>query len=357
MSNFPKFTIKQMLENGVHFGHKSMLWNPKMSPYIYCERNGVHIINLQKTAQLLHESLYVVYQTIRKNPKAKILFVGTKHQASSLIRKYAMHCGQFFVDHRWLGGMLTNWNTVSKSIKKLADYEKLLAEEATSEGGKYSKKELLEIDRSREKLDRSLGGIREMRQKPDLVFIIDTNKEKIAVQESKKLGIPVMAVLDTNSNIENVNYPIPGNDDSSKSVGFYCDMLSQATICALEDALVESGIDPSEAKTRVREAIDKDNQRQEEKKIDFAKVQEAKAQIEKTQTAKKRVLEVNVGDFVKDEAQQNDIGVEEKPTKKISKITKKTTKPSVKKTVDSSANAVEDSKEKKSCQGRKKIYY
>lgn len=299
MSSFPNFTIKQMLECGVHFGHKSMLWNPKMAPYIYCERNGVHIINLQKTAQLMHDALYLVYQTIKANPRAKILFVGTKYQASPFIKKYAMHCGQFFVNHRWLGGMLTNWDTVSKSIKKLSEYEKILLEEITNSEGKYNKKELLEIDRSREKLDKSLGGIRDMRQKPDLIFIIDTNKEKNAVKEAKKLGIPVMAILDTNSKVEDIDYPIAGNDDSSKSIELYCDLLSQAVLAGLEGSLVDSGIDPSEAKERVRDAIDKDNKKSEERKISFDKVQERKVIIEKeekTKLPKKRVIEV--GDFI-----------------------------------------------------------
>ena len=294
MSSFPNFTIKQMLECGVHFGHKRMLWNPKMASYIYCERNGVHVINLQKTAELLHNALHVLYQTIKKNPRAKVLFVGTKHQASPFIKKYALLCGQFFVNHRWLGGMLTNWGTVSKSIQKLSEYEGVLLEASVNGAVKYNKKELLEIDRSREKLDRSLGGIREMRHKPDLIFILDTNKEKIAIQEAKKLNIPVMAVIDTNSSIEDIEYFIPGNDDSSKSIEFYCDLVSQAVLAGLEDSLVESGVDPSEAKVRVREAIERDIKKTEDKKVDFAKVQEARERLETAKLSKKRFIEVKL---------------------------------------------------------------
>lgn len=293
MLSFPQFTIKQMLECGVHFGHKRMLWNPKMASYIYCERNGVHIVNLQKTAELLHSSLHVLYQLVKKNPKAKVLFVGTKHQASPLIKKYATSCGQFFVNHRWLGGMLTNWGTVSKSIQKLGEYEGILLEASSSSSSKYSKKELLDIDRSRDKLEKSLGGIRDMRNKPDLVFVVDTNKEKIVIQEAKKLGIPVMAILDTNSNVENIDYPIPGNDDSSKSIDFYCDMVSQAILAGLADSLVESGVDPSEAQERVREAIARDIKKAAEKKVDFSKVQEARENLEKSKLLTKRVIEIN----------------------------------------------------------------
>lgn len=303
MSKFSNFTIKQMLECGVHFGHKSMLWNPKMASYIYCERNGVHIINLQKTAQLLHNALYLLYNTMKTNPKAKVLFVGTKHQASPLVKEYAMSCGQYFVNHRWLGGMLTNWGTVSKSIKKLSDYEKLLLD-ATNAGGKYNKKELLEVDRSRERLDRSLGGIRDMQQKPDLIFIIDTNKEKIAVQEAKKLGIPVMAILDTNSNVENVDYPIPGNDDSTKSIDLYCALVSKAILSGLEDFLIDSGVDPNEAEARVREAIDKDNNKHEERSINFNKVQEAKAKREAEKVPQKRIIEVVNNELSSDKAKK-----------------------------------------------------
>lgn len=331
MSNFSNFTIKQMLECGVHFGHKSMLWNPKMAPYIYCERNGVHIINLQKTAQLMHNALYLLYNTMKSNPKAKVLFVGTKHQASPLIKEYAMSCGQYFVNHRWLGGMLTNWGTVSKSIKKLSDYEKLLLEAANT-GGKYNKKELLEVDRSRERLNRSLGGIRDMQQKPDLIFIIDTNKEKIAVQEAKKLGIPVMAILDTNSNLENVDYPIPGNDDSTKSIDLYCALVSNAILCGLEDSLVASGVDPSEAKIRVREAIDKDNNKHEERNIDFNKVQEAKAKRDNEKAPQKRVIEVINGEFVKKDAKLSVAKSSDTVKAKKAEATKTETKNVAKKT-------------------------
>ncbi len=258
MANFPTITISEMLESGVHYGHKSMLWNPKMSQYIYCVRNGIHIIDLQQTAVLLHNTLKMVYQAIKNNPKTKILFVGTKHQASQHIKKFAEDSGQYYVDHRWLGGMLTNWNTVVQSIRKLSEYEKILSEENSEESVKYSKKELLDIDRNREKLERSLGGIRNLKGKPDFMFIIDTNKEKIAVTEAKKLGIPVIAVVDTNSNPDNIDYVICGNDDSSKAIEFYCNIMSKAVLAALEDALVAMGVDPAEAAEKVRAAIERD---------------------------------------------------------------------------------------------------
>jgi small subunit ribosomal protein S2 len=343
MSSFPKFTIKQMLECGVHFGHKRMLWNPKMASYIYCERNGVHIINLQKTAELLHSSLHVLYQLVKKNPKAKVLFVGTKHQASPLIKKYAMSCGQFFVNHRWLGGMLTNWGTVSKSIQKISEYEGILLEASSATSVKYNKKELLDIDRSRDKLEKSLGGIRDMRQKPDLVFVIDTNKEKIAIQEAKKLGIPVMAILDTNANIDNIDYPIPGNDDSSKSIDFYCDMVSQAILAGLADSLVESGVDPNEAQDRVREAIAKDIRKAEEKRVDFSKVQEAKESLEKAKMPKKRVIEVSEDleiEVVKDTGSKNRVVISSDSIKVDTKKVKGSVEKSVTKKGSESTKSV-----------------
>jgi small subunit ribosomal protein S2 len=227
-NTLPKYTIKEMLEAGVHFGHKEMLWNPKMDPFIYGSRNGVHIINLQKTVSLLYKALNV-FKAAGSNKKNKILFVGTKRQASESVRSSAIACGQYYVDQRWLGGMLTNWKTISKSIKKLDEMEKILEAEKNPEtSGKYNKKELLDIDRKRQKIEASLGGIRNMGGKPDLIFIIDTNKEKIAIQEAKMLGIPVVAVVDTNSSLEDIDFPIPGNDDASRAIKFYCEIVSKA---------------------------------------------------------------------------------------------------------------------------------
>lgn len=242
MAKLPKFTITEMLESGVHFGHKASYWNPKMDPFIHSTRNGMHIINLQTTAPLLFKSMKAVME-VAKDRRNKVLFVGTKRQASDTVKEAATRCGQFYVNHRWLGGMLTNWSTISKSIKKMQEYEKILETAKTSKETKYNKKELLNIDRKREKLDMVLGGIRKMGGKPDLIFVIDTNKESIAIQEARKLNIPIIAVIDTNSNPDNLDYIIPGNDDSSKAIRFYCKMISDAILSGMKQSLENSGED------------------------------------------------------------------------------------------------------------------
>lgn len=239
MSKIVETRISDLLDAGVHFGHKASRWNPKMAPYIYGIRDDVHIIDLQQTVGLLHVALKVIYETVKKN--GKVLFVGTKVQASSLLAEYAERCGQYYVNHRWLGGMLTNWPTVSKSIKTLDSIEKTLADEDEVAG--FTKKELLDLSRNRDKLQRSLGGIRTMNGKPDLVVIFDTNKEHIAIDEAKKLGIPVVAVVDTNSDPDKIDYPIPGNDDAIRSIALYCDLMSRSALAGMEEALIASGID------------------------------------------------------------------------------------------------------------------
>ena len=235
----PKFTIKQLLESGAHFGHKTMRRNPKMSKYIYCNKNNISIIDLDKTARLLNESLKVVKNISENN--GKILFVSTKKQACDTIALAAKRCGQYYVNFRWLGGMLTNWSTVSKSIKTL---RKIEADLANNEIG-LNKKEKLDLERKRLKLEKSLGGIKDMQGKPDLVFIIDINKESIALLESIKLNIPVMAILDTNCNTDNITYPIPGNDDSTKSIKLFCKLISDAAIAGMKEAMQKSGLDIS----------------------------------------------------------------------------------------------------------------
>ncbi len=238
MSNIPTFTMRELLEAGVHYGHKTMRWNPRMAPYLFGSRNGTHIIDLQQTAPLLHQSLQTVYDVVRKN--GRVLFVGTKRQASEQIAEAAARCGQYYVNHRWLGGMLTNWNTVSASIKTLRDIEsRLVSEEA--EGLK--KKEILSMQRKADKLRLFLGGIMDMGGRPDLLFIIDTNKESIALSEAKKLGIPVIAILDSNSNPEGVNYPIPGNDDATRAIRLYCKLISDAALAGIQESLGASGVD------------------------------------------------------------------------------------------------------------------
>lgn len=272
----PSFTIKEMLEAGVHFGHKTMRWNPKMSPFIYGTRNGVHIIDLQKTAPLMLLAMREVYKIARNN--GKILFVGTKRQASESIKESATRCGQFFVNKRWLGGMLTNWSTVSQSIKKLEEIENILESENSGETAKYSKKELLDFDRKRQKLEDSLGGIRKMRGKPDIIFVIDTNQEDIAIKEAQKLNIPVIAVVDTNSDPDGIDYIIPGNDDAEKSINLYCSLISETILKAIEDSLVSSGVDVAQAKEHVRNLP---NIEQEKKKA----IKSAPAKAQKIITA------------------------------------------------------------------------
>lgn len=239
MSKLPAFSVSTLLDAGVHFGHKKHRWNPKMSPYIYGIREDIHIIDLNQTVGLLKRALNVIYETVKKN--GKILFVGTKVQASSIIAEYAEKCGQHYVNHRWLGGMLTNWGTISKSIKKLENLEKILNDEELSSA--YTKKELLDISRKCEKLQKSLGGIRTLNGKPDLLVIIDTNKEHLAIEEAVKLGLPIIAIVDTNSDPDNVNFPIPGNDDAIRSIKLYCSLMSDTALAGIEDSLVASGVD------------------------------------------------------------------------------------------------------------------
>ena len=217
--NVPKVDIKQLLEAGVHLGHKTLRWNPKMKEYIFGEKNSIHIIDLTQTVEFLKNALVQVHKTISGG--GKILIVSTKKQASEQVSDLAKETGQFFVNYRWLGGMLTNWNTIQNSIKRL----KKLNEQLSKENIGFTKKEILKFTKEKEKLQRSLGGISEMKKTPDLIFIIDTNVESLAVAEAKKLKIPIIAVLDTNSDPTGISFPIPGNDDARRSINLYCDLL------------------------------------------------------------------------------------------------------------------------------------
>ena len=219
--NVPKVDIKQLLEAGVHLGHKTLRWNPKMKEYIFGEKNSIHIIDLTQTVEFLKNALGQVHKTISGG--GKILIVSTKKQASEQVSELAKETGQFFVNYRWLGGMLTNWNTIQNSIKRL----KKLNDQLSKENLGFTKKEILKFSKEKEKLQRSLGGISEMKKTPDLIFIIDTNVESLAVAEAKKLGIPIIAVLDTNSDPTGINFPIPGNDDARRSINLYCDLLKK----------------------------------------------------------------------------------------------------------------------------------
>tara|TARA_B100001093_G_scaffold140167_1_gene132759 strand:- start:78 stop:920 length:843 start_codon:yes stop_codon:yes gene_type:complete len=246
--SLPTFTMRQLLEAGVHFGHHTRRWNPKMDPYIFGKRNNIHIINLEKTVPMLYEALDVI-QSIAKNG-GKFLFVGTKRSASELIAQAAINCGQYYVNHRWLGGMLTNWETVSKSIRKLKNLEERIE---TGEINSLTKKERLQIERQKEKLDLTLGGIKNMNGIPDAIFIIDTNKESIAVLEANNLNIPVIAICDTNTNPSGVDYPIPGNDDALRAISLYCDLVAASVLKGLEINLEQSGVDIGESEVIVEE--------------------------------------------------------------------------------------------------------
>ena len=226
----PDFTMRQLLEAGVHFGHQKHRWNPKMEPYLFGVRNNVHIIDLTCTVPLLHRALAAARETTRNG--GRILFVGTKTAASRPLCEAAQACAQYYIDYRWLGGTLTNWRTISNSIKRLNHLDDVLAEESASG---LSKKERLNLTRERDKLHRALGGIKDMGDLPDLLFVIDTNKETIAVREAQQLGIPVMAVLDSNSDPDAIAYPIPGNDDGSRAIVLYCELISRAALDGLSE--------------------------------------------------------------------------------------------------------------------------
>ena len=217
--NVPKVDIKQLLEAGVHLGHKTLRWNPKMKQYIFGEKNSIHIIDLTQTVEFLKNALVQVHKVISSG--GKLLIVSTKKQASEQVSELAKETGQFYVNYRWLGGMLTNWNTIQNSIKRL----KKLDDQLSKENIGFTKKEILKFGKEKEKLQRSLGGIAEMKKTPDLIFIIDTNLESLAVAEAKKLRIPIIAILDTNSDPTGIDYPVPGNDDARRSINLYCELL------------------------------------------------------------------------------------------------------------------------------------
>jgi len=233
----PEFTLRQLLESGVHFGHHTRRWNPAMAPYLFGVRNQVHIIDLQQTVPLLDRALREVRDTVARG--GRVLFVGTKRAAAEYVADSSKRCGQYYVNHRWLGGMLTNWKTITGSIKRLRQIEEQLSGDTHG----LTKKEVLDLTRDRDKLERSLGGIKEMGGLPDLLFIIDTNKEKLAVEEANKLGIPVIAVLDSNSDPAGVTFPIPGNDDAIRAITLYCDLISGAVLDGISQEMVASGVD------------------------------------------------------------------------------------------------------------------
>lgn len=240
----PIVTLRQLFEAGVHFGHNTRRWNPKMQNYLFGVRNNVHIIDLEQTVPLMQNALQAMRDVAASG--GRVLFVGTKRQAQEKIAEAAKRCGQYYVDHRWLGGMLTNWKTISQSIKRLREINEKLDGQG-SQVGKFTKKEALQMSRDRDKLERALGGIKDMGGLPDIVFVIDTIKEGIAIAEAKKLGLPVIAIVDSNSDPSNITHPIPGNDDASRAIELYCDMAAQAILDGLQAELMSGGKDVGEA--------------------------------------------------------------------------------------------------------------
>lgn len=234
----PDFSMRQLLEAGVHFGHQTHRWNPRMKPYIYGERSGIHIMDLSHTVPALHQALVFVRDTVAEG--GRILFVGTKRQAQDPIAEAAQRCAQYYMNHRWLGGTLTNWSTVSNSIKQLRELNSMFE---SGGGSGLTKKELLDLQRRRDKLQRALGGIADMGGLPSAIVIIDTNKESIAVQEARKLGIPIVAVLDTNCDPSDADYGFPGNDDAARAISLYCNLFADAVLDGLAESTAGLGID------------------------------------------------------------------------------------------------------------------
>ena len=253
----PKLTIEQLLEAGVHLGHKTLRWNPKMKRYIFGKRDSIHIIDLTQTLELTNNALEKVHTTISSG--GKILFISTKKQASEAVAQLAKDTDQYFVNYRWLGGMLTNWDTISNSIKKLNK----INSDLSSENRGFTKKELLKMSGQRDKLQRSLGGIMDMKKIPDLVFIIDTNYESLAIKESIKLGIPIIAILDTNSNPDGIDFPIPGNDDARRSIDLYCNLMKDTINDAKQNIKqVSENITVNEKKSILKTEKNIDNSKQ-----------------------------------------------------------------------------------------------
>jgi len=248
----PDFSMRQLLEAGVHFGHQAHRWNPKMGNYIFGTRNNIHIIDLAQSVPMLHRALQAISDTVSKG--GRILFVGTKRQAQDPVADAAKRCAQYYVNSRWLGGTLTNWKTISGSIQRLRKLEEMLS---SNEIGGYTKKERLDLQRERDKLDRSLGGIKDMGGLPDLLFVIDTNKEDIAIKEAQRLNIPVAAVVDTNCDPDGINFPVPGNDDASRAISLYCDLIAKAAIDGISRSQGERGFDAGAQTAPILEELPK----------------------------------------------------------------------------------------------------
>jgi small subunit ribosomal protein S2 len=246
----PQFTMRQLLEAGVHFGHQTRRWNPKMEQFIFGERNDVHIIDLQQTVPMLRHTLQTIRDIVAGG--GRVLFVGTKRQAQDPIADAARRCSQYYVNHRWLGGMMTNWKTISHSIKRLRDLEEQLDGDLAG----LTKKEILKMTRERDKLERALGGIKDMGGLPDILFVIDTNKEDIAIAEANKLGIPIAAVIDSNSDPDGIALPVPGNDDAIRAINLYCDLIAEAALDGIQEEMAKSGADLGELEEVAEPALE-----------------------------------------------------------------------------------------------------
>lgn len=289
MSNLPKVSVGDLLDAGIHFGHKTSRWNPKMAPYIYGVRDDIHIIDLQQTVPLMQNALQKIYDVVKNN--GKVLFVSGKIQATDLIAEYAEKCGQFYINNRWLGGTLTNWGTISKSIKKLGNIEKTLEDEEQIAG--FTKKEILDLNRQKEKLLRSFAGIRNIGGRPDLIVVIDTNREHLAISEATKLNVPIVAVVDSNSNPDGIDFPVPGNDDAIRSIKLYCSLFADAALAGIQDSLSDSGVDAGLAKKVESKDLEGVVKIEKTAKVSKAKAApaEKKTAAEKPKTTKKVAAE------------------------------------------------------------------
>lgn len=234
----PTFTLRQLVESGCHFGHSTRRWNPRMAPFLYGVRDGVHIIDLQQTLPMLQRAMEKVREVTSSG--GRVLFVGTKRQAQDIVADSARKCGQYYVNHRWLGGMLTNWKTISNSIRRLRELEEMFETGAVNS---FTKREQLSLTREMGKLDRALGGIKDMGGLPDVLFIVDVTKEDLAVAEARKLGIPVVAVIDSNANPEGVDFPVPGNDDAIRAITLYCDLIAGSVLSGIQAEMTAAGVD------------------------------------------------------------------------------------------------------------------
>lgn len=277
----PVVDMRALLEAGVHFGHQTHRWNPKMAPFIFGSRNGIHVIDLSQTVPYMTRALQTIREVVAGG--GRVLFVGTKRQASPIIAETAKRCGQYYVNHRWLGGMMTNWQTISKSIKQLKSLNEQLSQEHTG----LTKKETLQLTRQRDKLELSLGGIQDMGGLPDIIVVVDVNRDDIAIAEANRLNIPVVGVLDTNSKPEGIDFPIPGNDDATRAIRLYCDLIAEAVLDGIQADLAAKGVDLGAAAEVAEEAVAEEAAPEAEAAEAPAEEAEAKEEPAKKAPAKK----------------------------------------------------------------------